>query len=101
MALVSEEIRLRARDQFLFRSVDRIRFADRFLIFELRGKTNAIGDKERMFCNEWEEIYAVLDPQNASQSLERLDAFVRRHPDDGVSRYHAEKLRKSLIGAAD
>jgi len=46
IALVSEEIRLRTRDQFLFRNVDRIApkgFADRFPIFELCGKTNAIG----------------------------------------------------------
>lgn len=103
MALVSEQIRLRAGDQFLFRSVDRIApkgFAERFPIFELRGARSESDDRERAFCAEWEEIYAVLDTRNAARSLERLEAFTRRHPQDGVARYHTEKLRKYLTGAA-
>ena len=102
-ALVSEQIRLRAGDRFLFRSVDRIApkgFIEKFPIFELRGKSDAVDEQERAFCNGWEEIYLMLDGKNAGRSLERLEAFMRRHPQDGVARYHVEKLRKSLTGAA-
>lgn len=101
--LVSEKIRLRAGDPFLFRSVDRIApkgFAEKFPIFEPRGKRSECDDQECAFCDEWEEIYAVLDTHNAARSLERLEAFTRRHPKDGVARHHAEKLRKYLTGAA-
>lgn len=97
-ALVSEQIKLRADGEFLFRSVDRINpkgFAEKFPIFELRGKRNAIDERERAFTSEWETIYAVLGAESVARSLERLKAFMQRYADDGVARYHAERIRKS------
>jgi adenylate cyclase len=99
--LVSEQIKLRAEDEFLFRSVDRISpkgFAQKFPIFELRGKRGA--SDETPFIEEWEAIYTSLGAENPARMLERLNAFLKRHPGDGLACYHAEKIRNSVTELA-
>jgi adenylate cyclase len=87
---------LRAKGEFLFRSVDRISpkgFATKFPIFELRGKLRTAGEQERQFCEEWEKAYAALDSIASECALVALDDFLKRHPDDRVALYHLERVR--------
>jgi adenylate cyclase len=105
-ALVSEQVMLRAKNEFLFRSVDRINpkgFAEKFPIFELRGKRHTADEHERPFVDAWEEIYNALDTNNAERSLERLEPFLRQYPGDSVAQYHIERLRRltSVSAATD
>ena len=96
-ALVSEQIKLRADAHFLFRSVDRISpkgFAEKFPIFELRCKRRTAEDSDCALCDAWEEIYATLSATNLDRSIELLEDFLHTYPDDGVARYHAEKVRQ-------
>jgi adenylate cyclase len=97
-ALVSDAIRIRADAEFLFRSVDRISpkgFASKFPIFELRGKRNGVDEQERVLIDEWEAIYAALYVESPARSFERLEAFLKRYPGDGVARYHASRMKVS------
>jgi len=99
-ALVSEDIKLRAGGEFLFRSVDRINpkgFAGKFPIFELRCKREAADEREHTFIAEWEEVYAMFDTLSPERLLERLQAFLQRNPGDGVARYHIENLSKPNV----
>jgi adenylate cyclase len=95
-ALVSEQIKLRANTQFQFRSVDRISpkgFAEKFPIFELRGRRQPGDEKEGSFIEAWEEIYTAFDLDSAERLLQRLGAFLQRYPGDPVAHYHFEKIR--------
>jgi adenylate cyclase len=99
-ALVSAQIKERADAHFLFRSVDRISpkgFEEEFPIFELRCSRKTAGPSDRALCDAWEEIYSTLAATSPNRSLERLEAFLRAYPDDGVAPYHAEKVRQRLI----
>jgi adenylate cyclase len=98
-ALVSAQIKERADAHFLFRSVDRISpkgFEEKFPIFELRCSRATAEPSDRALCDAWEEIYSTLNAASPDRSLERLEAFLRAYPDDGVARYHAEKIRQRL-----
>jgi adenylate cyclase len=56
-ALVSEQIKPRGDDLFLFRSVDRISpkgFAEKFPIFELRCRRETAGESDRALCDACE-----------------------------------------------
>jgi adenylate cyclase len=98
-ALVSAQIKERAEAHFLFRSVDRISpkgFEEKFPIFELRCSRKTAEPSDRALCEAWEEIYSALTAASPDRSLERLEAFLRACPDDGVARYHAAKIRQRL-----
>jgi adenylate cyclase len=95
--LVSEQIKRRADEHFLFRSVDRISpkgFAEKFPIFELRCRRETAEESDRALCDAWEDIYATLSVANLDQSLELLETFLRTYPDDGVARYHVGSIRQ-------
>ncbi|MGV7215079.1 adenylate/guanylate cyclase domain-containing protein [Bradyrhizobium sp. UFLA05-112] len=93
--LVSEAVRKRAQDLFLFRNVDRIKpkgFAEAVAIFELRCEQ--IGDfaAEAAFCRRWDEVYGLLS-QDHARALSAISAFLRDYPDDRVAQHHAAQLR--------
>jgi adenylate cyclase len=93
--LVSSAVRDRAGERFLFRSVDEIRpkgFAEAVQIFELVD-ADAAG---RAFCQRWDVVYALMGREQPGTALVWISEFLAQYPDDGVARYHAERLRGGL-----
>ena len=94
--LVTAALRQRVASRFHLRSVDRISpkgFAEAFEIYELRSERHDGDDEEVAFCREWELVYAALrEAPSASAKIELtalLAAFLAKHPDDGVARFHS------------
>jgi len=91
--LVSEAVKARVEAAFVFRSVDQIRpkgFAEAFNVYELLGKRDRI---EPAFCERWNAIYASMQSEGTEASLVRVRRYVADYPQDGVARYHLERLR--------
>jgi adenylate cyclase len=89
--LVSSALRQRATARFLFRSVDRISpkgFAEAFEIYELRSARGDGDGDDCEFCQEWEIVYAALRNGPLAVAESELAAFLAKHPEDGVGRYH-------------
>lgn len=99
LILVSSALQQRTASQFVFRSVDRISpkgFAEAFEIYELRcarGEDDAAHDE---LAREWETVYAALRHGPLAVAESELAAFLTKHPEDGVARYH----RNSFVGSA-
>ena len=99
--LVSSALRQRAAGRFRFRSVDRISpkgFAETFEVYELRGEGPEASPDEAEFCRAWELVYGAIRAGPLAVAEVELGAFLARHPNDGVARYH--KWAKMLSGAA-
>lgn len=100
--LVSEALKARAEQAFVFRSVDRIKpkgFAEAFTIYELRCERSAMSEPETEFDREWEEVYASIHSGDPA-GVARLTAFLQKYPDDGVARYHASSVSRDMTLAA-
>ena len=81
----------------LYYSINDASAPDRHTVqyFELRGKRNGVDEQERVLIDEWEAIYAALYVESPARSFERLEAFLKRYPGDGVARYHASRMKVS------
>jgi adenylate cyclase len=93
--LVSEAVRTRADERFVFRSVDRIKpkgFAAEFPIFELRCARGPGSEADIALVGEWESVYAAIMGANSAACQTELGAFITRHPDDGVARYFKNRF---------
>jgi adenylate cyclase len=96
--LVTDAVKGRAADEFVFRSVDRIKpkgFAEAFTIYELRRERDPDFGGDTVFCRRWEEIYALIHELDLERSAALVASFLRSYPNDGVARYHAERLLES------
>ena len=95
--LVSEQVRDRVKDRFLFRSVDDMLpkgFTSPVPVFELRGRKD--DETEAAFCAAWEELYPLLKFDKPSDCLPLLAAFAERYPDDPVCRIYLERMERSF-----
>jgi adenylate cyclase len=93
--LVTEPVKVRADEDFVFRSVDRIKpkgFAEAFTIYELRHERAIDFGGDTAFCRRWEEVYALIHELDLPRSAALVASFLRSYPNDGVARYHAERL---------
>jgi adenylate cyclase len=93
--LVSDAIRRRAESRFVFRSVDRLKpkgFAEAFTIYELRSEGSEHTPFEIVFCQRWEQVYALIEEGDTVGAHAALRAFLDKYPTDGVARYHASRL---------
>jgi len=93
--LVTEPVKARADEDFVFRSVDRIKpkgFAEAFTIYELRHERAIDFGGDTAFCRRWEEVYALIHELDLQRSAALVASFLRSYPNDGVARYHAERL---------
>jgi len=93
--LVSAAIRQRAEQQFMFRSVDRLKpkgFAESFTIYELRCEVHEHTPFEFVFCQRWEQVYAIISEGDAGRAQAALRGFLDKYPTDGVAQYHAQRL---------
>jgi adenylate cyclase len=92
--LVSEAVKLRAASAFVFRSVDQIipkGFAEPVNIHELVGERDSAGEPSS--CRRWNEIYASMQKEGTAASLARVARYLADHSQDGVAKYHLERLR--------
>jgi len=93
--LVSAAVRASAGDDFLFRSVDRIRpkgFAEAIEVSELRGELASADEAEIALCRCWDELYTLIGSGETGTVPPGLSDFLRDHGDDAVARYHAQRL---------
>jgi len=100
--LVTDAVKARAESDFVFRSVDRITpkgFAEAFTIYELRHERDPHFGADTAFCRRWEEVYALIHELDLERSAALVASFLRRYPNDGVARYHAERLLESSRGS--
>ncbi|MFT4119719.1 cache domain-containing protein [Bradyrhizobium sp.] len=91
--LVSAAVKARAEPRFAFRSVDEIKpkgFAEAVTIYELVGE-RATSDVS--LCEKWDAVYASIRRDAQATALLRIADFLADYPQDGVARYHAERLR--------
>jgi len=91
--LVSAALRQRAASGFLFRSVDRISpkgFAEAIEIYELRCERGDADAAHCEFCRDWEVVYSALRNGPLAVAERELAAFLAKHPEDGVARYHRD-----------
>lgn len=91
--LVSEAVKARVADEFLFRSIDRISpkgFAAKFQVFELMCATVNATDRQLALVAEWERAYASMSTGKRNGNA-WLNAFSMAHPDDAVARHHANE----------
>jgi adenylate cyclase len=92
--LVSEAVKVRAESAFIFRSVDQIKpkgFAEAVSIHELVGERDSIG--EPMFCQRWNAVYSSIWNDGTSVSLAGVVDYLAEYPQDGIAKYHFERLR--------
>jgi adenylate cyclase len=97
--LVSTAVRDRAGQEFVFRSVDRISpkgFAEAFEIYELTDEVGRSDTENAGLSREWEAVYAVIRNGPAAAAADELAAFLRRHPDDQIARYHQAAAADSI-----
>jgi adenylate cyclase len=91
--LVSAALRQRTASRFLFRSVDRISpkgFAEAFEIYELRCERGEDDTDDCELCREWEIVYSTLRNGPLMIAEQELAAFLAKHPEDGIARYHRD-----------
>jgi adenylate cyclase len=96
--LVTEAVKARTEETFIYRSVDRIKpkgFAEAFTIYELRHERGLDFGADTAFCRRWEEVYALIHELDLERSAALVAGFLRSYPHDGVARYHAERLLQS------
>jgi len=95
--LVSEAVRDRVGDRFVFRIVDEVQpkgFAKPVPVFELRARRD--NEAEIALCAEWDALYPFLSSDNPTAAVTRLEAFAARYPEDPVCHTHLDRLRRSL-----
>src|SRR5262249_47570617 len=96
--LASAAGRGRVETRLLFRCVDRIKpkgFAEEIAVYELRCAREGTSAAELAFCRRWDEIYRFIEHEDPAMAFADISSFLNEHPDDGVARYHAERLRVS------
>jgi len=99
--LVSAALRERAAAGFVFRSVDRISpkgFAEAFDIYELRSEQDGRNTADFEICRDWEIVYLALRNGPPAVAERELAAFLTKYPDDGVARYHMQRLGQEPRG---
>jgi adenylate cyclase len=48
---------------------------------------------EPSWCQRWNAIYAAMQNEGTTASLARVARYLADHPQDGVAKYHFERLR--------
>jgi adenylate cyclase len=97
--LVSAAVRDRAGREFVFRSVDRISpkgFAEAFEIYELTREVDRSDAEDTGLAREWEAVYAAIRDGPSAVAVDELTAFLGRHPEDRIARYHQAAAADSM-----
>ena len=83
------------------RNVDRISpkgFAEAFDIYELRSEQDGRNIADFEICRDWEIVYLALRNGPPAVAERELAAFLTKYPDDGVARYHMQRLGQEPRG---
>ncbi|RED44179.1 adenylate/guanylate cyclase domain-containing protein [Aestuariispira insulae] len=83
--LVTEEVRDRVRDRFLFRPIDQVipkGASIPIILFELLGRSDDAGKQTQALLRDWQMAYDALQAGRPAEALNLFEAIEKTHPED-------------------
>ena len=98
--LISEATRVLAGDDFVVRSLDRVRVVNvntPLRLYELLETKEAADEKLLTYVNNWEQAFALFETKDYNKAYDSFKVLAEQNKDDNVVRYYIELLENFFL----